>query len=92
MNVTQQPQFDLLRLQTEYETGEKTCRREIDKILQFSEEFLRSFVDVPPLDVFRDHHLPAAATSSSHILEEVGRQMKGNGEPHAISYYCLFIY
>jgi hypothetical protein len=92
VDLTQHPQFGLLRLQSEYETGEQTCRQRIGEVLQFSEHFLRSFVEVPPLDDFRDHLLPTAAASSSHNLQEVSRQMENNGEFHAIPYYCVFNY
>ncbi|KAH9976907.1 hypothetical protein BJV77DRAFT_1053324, partial [Russula vinacea] len=78
VDLTQHPQFGLLRLQSEYETGEQTCRQRIGEVLQFSEHFLRSFVEVPPLDDFRDHLLPTAAASSSHNLQEVSRQMENN--------------
>lgn len=78
-DLTQHPQFGLLRLQTEYKNSEQTCREKIDEVLQFSESFLRSFVEVPPLDDFRDYLLPSAAASSLHILQEVGKQVGKNG-------------
>ncbi|KAH9976528.1 hypothetical protein BJV74DRAFT_861953 [Russula compacta] len=74
-DLTQHPQFGLLRLQTEYKNSEQTCREKIDEVLQFSESFLRSFVEVPARDDFRDYLLPSAAASSSHILQEVGKQV-----------------
>jgi hypothetical protein len=81
-----------MRLQSEYENGEETCRQRIGEVLQFSEQFLNSFAKVPPLDDFRNHLLPTTAASSSRVLQEVSRQMEGVGEPHATPCYCLFIY
>ncbi|KAH9954583.1 hypothetical protein BC827DRAFT_955785 [Russula dissimulans] len=75
---TQQPQFSLLRLQSEYESGDRTCRHKINGLLEFSERFLASFPQVPPLDDFRDHLLPSAAASSDQILKEIGRQVKSS--------------
>ncbi|KAH9954587.1 hypothetical protein BC827DRAFT_1158667 [Russula dissimulans] len=48
--LTQQPQFSLLRLQSEYESGDRTSRHRINGLLEFSERFLASFPRVPPLD------------------------------------------
>jgi hypothetical protein len=79
--LTQQPQFALLRLQSEYESSEQMCRRRIGEVLQFSEHFLRSFVEVPRLDRFRDHLLPTAAESSSHILHGVVELVRSSGKP-----------
>lgn len=69
--LTHHPQTDLLRLMSEYENGEKTCRLRIGEVLEFSERFIHSFAEVPALDDFRDHLLPAAAASSSRVLREV---------------------
>jgi hypothetical protein len=90
-DLTQHPQFGLLRLQSEYENGELTCRQRISEVLEYSEQFLGSFAEVPPLDDFRDHLLPTAASESSYILQEVCRQMTINGEPRD-PYYHIFIY
>ncbi|KAI9508974.1 hypothetical protein F5148DRAFT_1191191 [Russula earlei] len=76
--LTQHPQFGLLRLRSEYTRSENTCRQRINDVLQFSEQFLRSFVQVPPLDDFRDHLLPSAAASSTQILEDVGRKVQSS--------------
>jgi len=78
--LTQQPQFALLRLQSEYESGEQMCRQRIGEVLQFSEHFLRSFVEVPRLDRFRDHLLPTAADSSSHILHGVVELVRSSAD------------
>jgi hypothetical protein len=69
--LTHHPQSDLLRLMSEYENGEKTCRQRIGEVLEFSERFIHSFAEVPALDEFRDHLLPVAEASSSRVLREV---------------------
>jgi hypothetical protein len=79
-DLTQHPQIGLLRLQSEYEDSKGMCQQRIGEVLQFSEQFLRSFVEIPPLDDFRDDLLPSAAESSSRILQEVYGQMKSNSE------------
>jgi hypothetical protein len=79
-SLTQHPQFGLLRLQSEYESSERTCKQKIYEVQQFSEQFLRSLVKVPPLDAFRDLLLPEAAASSLHILREVNKQMQNTRE------------
>jgi hypothetical protein len=79
-DLTEHPQFGLLTLKSEYDLGEETCRQRINKVLEFSEQFLHSFAEVPPLDDFRDHLLPTSAAESSRIIQEVSRQMTINGE------------
>ncbi|KAI9454477.1 hypothetical protein BJY52DRAFT_725143 [Lactarius psammicola] len=74
--LTHHPQTDLLRLMSEYENGEKACRQRIGEVLEFSERFIHSFPEVPTLDDFRDHLLPAAAASSSHVLREVAADVR----------------
>ncbi|KAH9049770.1 hypothetical protein EDB83DRAFT_1386545 [Lactarius deliciosus] len=74
--LTHHPQTDLLRLMSEYENGEKTCRQRVAEVLEFSERFIHSFAEVPALDDFRDHLLPAAAASSSHVLREVAADVR----------------
>jgi len=69
-----------MRLQSEYESGDRTCRQRINDLLGFSERFLGSFPQVPRLDDFREHLLPSAAASSAQILQEVGQQVKSSGE------------
>ncbi|KAF8490158.1 hypothetical protein F5888DRAFT_1742622 [Russula emetica] len=81
-DLTQNPQIGLLRLQSEYEDSKGMCKDRIGEVLKFSQHFLRSFVEIPPLDDFRDHLLPSAAESSSRILQEVYGQMKSNA--HAV--------
>ncbi len=66
------------------------CRQTIGEVLQFSEQFLRSFVEIPPLDDFREYILPSAAESSSRILQEVYGQMRSNGGSHTTPYHCRF--
>jgi hypothetical protein len=68
------------------------CRKTIEEVLQFSEQFLRSFVEIPQLDDFRKHILPSAAESSSRILQEVYRQMRNNGGSHTTPYHCRFVH
>jgi hypothetical protein len=87
-DLTQHPQFGLQRLQSEYEDGKDMCQQRIREVLQFSEIFLRSFVEIPPLDDFRDHLLPSAAESSSRIIQQVYGQMKSNGESRITPYHC----
>jgi hypothetical protein len=86
IDLTQHPQIGLLRLQSEYEDSKDMCQQRISEVLRFSEHFLRSFVEIPPLDDFRDHLLPSAAESSSGILKEVYGQMKRNGKSRTTSY------
>ncbi|KAF8264562.1 hypothetical protein EI94DRAFT_1738162 [Lactarius quietus] len=74
--LTHHPQSDLLRLMSEYEKGEKTCRQRIGEVLEFSERFIHSFAEVPALDEFRDHLLPAAEDSSSRVLREVAADVR----------------
>ncbi|KAH9058079.1 hypothetical protein EDB87DRAFT_1685725 [Lactarius vividus] len=74
--LTHHPQTDLLRLMSEYENGERTCRQRIGEVLEFSERFIHSFAEVPALDDFRDLLLPAAAASSSHVLREVAADVR----------------
>lgn len=74
--LTHHPQSDLLRLMSEYENGEKTCRQRIGEVLEFSERFIHSFAEVPALDDFRDHLLPAAEASSSRVLREVAADVR----------------
>ena len=68
------------------------CQQRIYEVLQFSEHFLRSFVEIPPLDDFRDHLLPSAAESSSRILQEVHGKMKRNGMSLTTPRPCRFAY
>lgn len=82
--LTQHPQIGLLRLQSEYKDNNDMCQQRIGEVLQFSEHFLRSFVEIPPLDDFRDHLLPSAAESSSRILQDVYGQMTSNCESRTI--------
>jgi len=84
--------FGLQRLQSEYEDGKDTCQQRIGEVLQFSERFLHSFVEIPPLDDFRDDLLPSAAESSSRIIRQVYGQMKSNGEFRTMPYHCRFVY
>ena len=65
------------------------CQQRIHEVLQFSEHFLLSFFEIPPLDAFREHLLPEAAESSSRIIQEVYRQMKSNGESRTAP--CRFL-
>lgn len=67
------------------------CQQRIREVLQFSENFLRSFVEIPRLDDFRDHVLPSAAESSSRIIQEVSGQMKSNGESRTTPYHCRLL-
>ena len=77
-DLTQHPQIGLLRLQSEYEVSKDMSQRRICEVLQLPEYFLRSFVEIPPLDNFRDHLLPSATEPSSRILQDVYGQMKRN--------------
>ncbi len=81
--LTHHPQTDLLRLMSEYENGEKTCRQRISEVLEFSERFIHSFAEVPALDDFRDHLLPAAAASSSYVLREVATDVRNTSKSSA---------
>ncbi|KAI0294065.1 hypothetical protein B0F90DRAFT_1342791 [Multifurca ochricompacta] len=74
--LTHHPQLDLLRLKGEYEKSEKTCRQRIGEVLELSERFLHSFVEVPAVDDFREHLSPTAATSSSRTLQEVAAEVR----------------
>ncbi|KAH9971845.1 hypothetical protein BGW80DRAFT_1318753 [Lactifluus volemus] len=74
--LTQRPQFDLLRLKSEYESGEQTCRERISEVFEFSERIVPSFVEVRATDDFRDHLLPAAAASSSQTLQHVAEELR----------------
>ena len=87
-DLTRHPQFGLQRLQSVYEDGRDTCQQRIGEVLQFSEQLLHSFFEIPPLDDFRDHLLPEAAESSSRIIQQVYGQMMGNGKSHTTPYYC----
>ena len=78
--LTHHLQTDLLRLMSEYENGEQTCRQRIGELLEFSERFIHSFAEVPPLDDFRDHLLPAAAASSSRVLQEVAAGLRSTSK------------
>ena len=78
--LTHHLQTDLLRLMSEYENGEQTCRLRIGELLEFSERFIHSFAEVPPLDDFRDHLLPAAAASSSRVLQEVAAGLRSTSK------------
>ena len=82
--LTHHPQSDLLRLMSEYENGEKTCRQRIGEVLEFSERFIHSFAEVPALDDFRDHLLPAAEASSLRVLQDVAADV------HSTSKSCHF--
>jgi hypothetical protein len=68
------------------------CQQRIREVLQFSERFLHSFVEIPPLDDFRDDILPSAAESSSRIIKEVYGQMKSNSESCTTPYHCRFVH
>ena len=78
--LTHHPQSDLLRLMSEYENGEKTCRQRIGEVFEFSERFIHSFAEVPALDEFRDHLLPAAEDSSSRVLREVAAEVRNTSK------------
>jgi hypothetical protein len=78
--VTHHPQTDLLRLMTEYERGENTCRQRIGEVLEFSERIIHSFAEVPPLGDFRDHLLPAAAATSSRVLQEIATDLRSTSK------------
>ena len=78
-----QPRFSLLLLETEYMRSERTCWQRIYEVHQFSEQFLGSVVEVPPLDEFRDHVVPSAAESSAQILRTVRKQIQSTREPPA---------
>jgi hypothetical protein len=55
-NLTQQPRFSVLRLENEYmHTASARAGSESTRVRQFSEQFLGSVVEVPPLEEFRDH-------------------------------------
>ena len=83
---TRHPQSDLLRLMSEYENGERTCRQRIGEVFEFSERFIHSFAEVPPLDDFRDHLLPAAAASSSRALQEIAADLRNNSK--SFFFFC----
>jgi hypothetical protein len=86
--LTHHPQSDLLRLMSEYENGEKTCRQRIGEVLEFSERFIHSFAEVPALDDFRDHLLPAAEASSSRVLREVAADVRSTSKSYTPC-HCL---
>ena len=81
--LTHHPQSDLLRLMSEYKNGEKTCRQRIGEVLEFSERFIHSFAEVPALDDFRDHLLPAAEASSSRVLRDVAADVRSTSKSSA---------
>ncbi|KAI0260352.1 hypothetical protein BC834DRAFT_900905 [Gloeopeniophorella convolvens] len=96
--LAQQPQFDLLRLKSEYELGEKTCRQRITEVMEFAERYTRSFVEVPPVDDFRDRLLPPAAASSAQALREVASGVRAAAHevrtalPHLANHFTNFDY
>lgn len=75
-DIVGHPKSSLWRLRDVYENSQVACRQKIEEVHGFSEDFLRSFVEVPPLDDFHVYHLPSAAAESSHILRHVHKQVQ----------------
>ena len=81
---------------SEYSESESTClqRIRVYEAHQFSQQFLGSVVEVPPLrvDEFKELVVPLAAKSPAQILRTVRQQIQSTREHPALplaTYYLL---
>ena len=79
-DIVGQPKSSLWRLRDVYESSQVECRQKIEEVHGFSEDFLQSFVEVPPLDDFHGYLLPSAVAESSCILQDVHKQVQSTRE------------
>jgi hypothetical protein len=56
------------------------CQKKVDEVLEFSEDIVSSFVEVPAPDNFRNYLFPAAAASSHQTLENVAEELRSISE------------
>jgi hypothetical protein len=56
------------------------CQKKIDEVLEFSEDIVSSFVEVPAPDNFRNYLFPAAAASSHQTLKNVDEELRSISE------------
>ncbi|KAI0280616.1 hypothetical protein BGY98DRAFT_963255 [Russula aff. rugulosa BPL654] len=89
-DLTQHPQMGLLRLQSEYKDNKEMCRQTIHEVLRFSEGFLRSFVEIPPLDDFRDHLLPQPPNANGQMKRNAYAVLRAL--PHLEAHFTRFEY